>query len=202
MRLSRVILAAGLAGLIACLPARAAEDPAVEAVRGLYATYEGALKEAATDVKARAGAIGGVMAKTFDFGGMVRGAVGPKWPSFTPEQQAALTEAFGQYFTATYANRLTQAAGGKFTVKPASEARGADRVVLTEVANAEGDESQVDFLVGAGNRVQDVFLNGNVSEIAAMRTAFAEPIKTGGADGLLKFLRERTARILAAKPAP
>jgi phospholipid transport system substrate-binding protein len=202
VRLSRVILAAGLVGLLVCQPARAADDPAVETVRTLYATYETALKTSGNDVKARAAAIGEVMAKTFDFGSMVRGAVGPKWSTFTPEQQGALTDAFGQYFTATYANRLAQAAGGKFVVKPASEARGGDRVVLTEVANAEGDESQVDFLVGAGTRVQDVFLNGNVSEIAAMRTTFSEPLKTGGADGLLKFLRERTARILSAKPAP
>ena len=113
-----------------------------------------------------------------------------------------LTEAFGRYFTATYATRLAQAAGGKFTVKPQSEARGANRVVQTEVANKDGDTSQVDFLVGSGNRVQDVYLNGNVSELASLRGSFAEPLKTGGADGLLTFMRDRTTGMLAVKPAP
>lgn len=201
MRLTRALLAAALAGMLLAQPLRAAEDAAVQGVRTLYARFEVALKDGG-DAKVRAGAIGPTMAETFDFPAMIRGAVGPRWKSFTPEQQGALTEAFGHYFTATYATRLAQAAGGKFVVKPASEARGENRVVQTEVANADGEDSQVDFLVGSGNRVQDVFLNGNVSEIASMRAAFSDPLKTGGADGLLTVLRERTAKMLAAKPTP
>jgi phospholipid transport system substrate-binding protein len=133
---------------------------------------------------------------------MVRVAVGAKWKTFTPEQQGALTEAFGRYFTATYATRLAQAAGGKFTVKPQSDARGPNRVVQTEVANKDGDTSQVDFLLNPESRVQDVYLNGNVSEVASLRGSFAEPLKTGGVDGLLTFMRDRTTGMLAAKPAP
>ncbi|CAA2104417.1 hypothetical protein MBUL_02693 [Methylobacterium bullatum] len=182
--------------------ARAAEDAAVQTVRGLYASFEGALKAPETDVKSRALVIGPVLDQSMDFATMARVAVGAKWKGFTPEQQGSLTEAFKQYFTATYATRLSQAAGGKFDIKPESEARGQNRVVQTEVANAEGDASQIDYLVGSGNRIQDVYLNGNVSEIAAMRGSFADPLKGGGADGLLKFLRDRTAAMLVAKPKP
>ncbi|KQP05385.1 ABC transporter substrate-binding protein [Methylobacterium sp. Leaf93] len=182
--------------------ARAAEDAAVQTVRGLYASFEGALKAPETDVKSRALVIGPALDQSMDFATMARVAVGAKWKGFTPEQQGALTEAFKQYFTATYATRLSQAAGGKFDIKPESEARGQNRVVQTEVANADGDASQIDYLVGSGNRIQDVYLNGNVSEIAAMRGSFADPLKAGGAESLLKFLRDRTAAMLAAKPKP
>lgn len=188
--------------LLAASPAGAADDAAVQTVRGLYASFEGALKAPGTDVASRALAIGADLERSMDFPSMARVAVGAKWKGFTPEQQGALTEAFRQYFTATYATRLSQAAGGRFEVKPESEPRGQNRLVQTEVANKDGDASQVDYLVGSGSRIQDVYLNGNVSEVAAMRGTFADPLKSGGADGLLKFLRDRTAAMIAAKPKP
>jgi len=203
VRLIPVLRAGLVAGLLCVgMPARAADDPAVGAVRTLYAGFESALKGGPGDVRTRAAAIGPTLTDLVDFPAMVRVAIGPRWAGFTPEQQGALTEAFGRYFIATYATRLAQAAGGTFTVKPESEVRGPNRLVQSEAANADGDSSQVDYLVGPGNRIQDVYLNGNVSEVAALRGSFADPLKAGGADGLLEFLRERTTGMLAAKPAP
>jgi phospholipid transport system substrate-binding protein len=203
VRLIPVLRASLVAALLSLgAPAQAADDLAVGAVRTLYGSFESALKDGPGDVRTRAAAIGPTLTERMDFPAIVRVAVGPKWNGFTPEQQGALTEAFAQYFIATYATRLRQAAGGTFTVKPESEARGANRLVQSEAANADGDSSQVDYLVGPGNRIQDVYLNGNVSEVASLRGSFADPLKAGGADGLLKFLRERTAGMLTVKPAP
>ena len=204
MRLNRrTLLAAAAALAVSGTPriARAAEDPAVEPIKHLYAKFEEALKNGAGDLKSRLAIVGDTLAATFDTPAMVRTAVGPKWKTFKPEQQDALTETFGRYFVTLYANRLSQAAGGKFDIKPQSEERGPNRVVFTRVSNKDGDESDVDYVVNAGNRVQDVLLNGNVSEVASMRASFADPLK-GGADGLLKFMRERTDGMLAAKVSP
>ncbi len=204
MRLNRRTLLAAAAILAAAgTPqiVRAAEDPAVEPIKRLYAKFEEALKNGAGDLKSRLAIVGDTLAATFDTPAMVRTAVGPKWKTFKPEQQDALTETFGKYFVTLYANRLSQAAGGKFEVKPQSEARGPNRVVFTHVSNKDGDESDVDYVVNASNRVQDVLLNGNVSEVASMRASFSDPLK-GGADGLLKFMRERTDGMLAAKVSP
>ena len=180
----------------------AAGDPAVEPIRRLYAKFEEALKNGAGDLKARLAIVGDTLAATFDTASMVRTAVGPKWKSFKPEQQEALTETFGKYFVTLYANRLSQAAGGKFEIKPQSEVRGPNRVVFTRVSNMDGDDSEVDYVVNPENRVQDVLLNGNVSEVASMRAGFSDPLKSGGADGLLKFMRERTDGMLAVKVSP
>lgn len=204
MRLNRrTLLAAAAALAVSGTPhaVRAAEDPAVEPIKRLYAKFEEALKNGAGDLKSRLAIVGDTLAATFDTPAMVRTAVGPKWKTFKPEQQEALTETFGRYFVTLYANRLSQAAGGKFDIKPQSEERGPNRVVSTRVSNKDGDESDVDYVVNASNRVQDVLLNGNVSEVASMRASFADPLK-GGADGLLKFMRDRTDGMLAAKVSP
>jgi phospholipid transport system substrate-binding protein len=207
-RLAAALIAAPLIGaplalpLVVPVPAWAADDPAVQTVRDLYAAFAAALKDGPGPLPARVEAVGPAIEKAFDFPAMTRIAVGAKWSSFTPEQQAAVTAAFKRSLTVTYANRLARAAGGKFDVTPKVEERGAQRVVPTRVTAADGDDSAVDFVVNADNRIQDVLLNGDVSEIAAQRTALSGPLKSGGADGAVKFLRARADGMLAAKPTP
>ncbi|ONF48602.1 MlaC/ttg2D family ABC transporter substrate-binding protein [Methylobacterium radiotolerans] len=207
MRLTRRLAAALVAApliltLLVPAPSRAADDPAVQTVRDLYAAFSAALKDGPGPLPARVEAVGPALDKAFDFPAMTRIAVGSKWSSFTPEQQAAVIDAFKRSLTVTYANRLARAAGGKFDVTPKVEERGAQRVVPTRVTAADGDDSAVDFVVNADNRIQDVLLNGDVSEIAAQRNALSAPLKSGGADGVVKFLRARTDGMLAAKPTP
>lgn len=200
MRLIRGLSAAAL--LLLAGSAYAADEPAVQTVQDLYAAFAAAVKSGAGPLPARVEAVGPAMDKAFDFPAMARIAVGAKWSGFTPEQQNAVTEAFKRGLTVTYANRLARAAGGKFEVTPKVETRGGQRVVPTHVTAADGDESEVDFVVNAGNRIQDVLLNGDVSEVAAQRNALSAPLKSGGADGAVKFLRQRADGILSAKPAP
>ncbi|KIU36669.1 toluene tolerance protein [Methylobacterium radiotolerans] len=207
MRLTRRLAAALVAApliltLLVPAPSRAADDPAVQTVRDLYAAFSAALKDGPGPLPARVEAVGPALDKAFDFPAMTRIAVGSKWSSFTPEQQAAVIDAFKRSLTVTYANRLARAAGGKFDVTPKVEERGAQRVVPTRVTAADGDDSAVDFVVNADNRIQDVLLNGDVSEIAAQRNALSAPLKSGGADGVVKFLRARTDGMLAAKSTP
>lgn len=182
-------------------PARAADEPALATVRKVYARFEETVRGGVPPLPERVAAVGPVLEETFDFPAMVKLAVGQPWAGFTPEQQAAITEAFRRNFITTYANRLKQAAGGKFEVQSA-EPRNGGSLVQTRVTTPDGDESQIDFVLSAENKVTDVLLNGNVSEVAGQRTSFSQPLKAGGADGLLTFLRQRTEGMLAAKPTP
>jgi phospholipid transport system substrate-binding protein len=202
-RLAAALIAAPLAlSWLVPVSSWAADDPAVQTVRDLYAAFAAALKDGPGPLPARVEAVGPALDKAFDFPAMTRIAVGAKWSSFTPEQQAAVIDAFKRSLTVTYANRLARAAGGKFDVTPKVEERGAQRVVPTRVTAADGDDSAVDFVVNGDNRIQDVLLNGDVSEIAAQRNALSAPLKAGGADGVVKFLRQRADGMLAAKPTP
>jgi phospholipid transport system substrate-binding protein len=203
VRLTRRLAAALIAApLIVPAPSWAADDPAVQTVRDLYAAFSAALKDGPGPLPARVEAVAPAIDKAFDFPAMTRIAVGSKWSSFTPEQQAAVIEAFKRSLTVTYANRLARAAGGKFDVTPKVEERGAQRVVASRVTASDGDDSEVDFVVNASNRIQDVLLNGDVSEVAAQRNALSAPLKAGGAEAVVKFLRQRADGMLAAKPTP
>lgn len=182
-------------------PASAGDEAAIQAVKDLYSSFAAAVKDGPGALPARVEAVTPAIDKAFDFSAMARLAIGSKWSGLTPEQQAAVTKALKRSLTVTYANRLSQAAGGKFEVTPKIETRGAQRVVPTKVTTAGGDDSAVDFVVNADDRVQDILLNGDVSEIAAQRTMLSKPLASGGADGVVKFLNERADGMLAAKPA-
>lgn len=197
----RFAVALALAPLLAS-PAFAGDETAIQNVRDLYAAFSAAVKDGAGPLPARVEAVSPVVDKVFDFPAMARIAVGMKWSGFTPEQQDAVIKALKRSLTVTYANRLSQAAGGKFEVMPKVEARGSQRVVPTKVTTASDDDSAVDFVVNAEDKVQDVLLNGDVSEMAAQRTMLSKPLASGGADGVVKFLDDRAEGMLAPKDAP
>ena len=55
---------------------------------------------------------------------------------------------------------------------------------------------QINYLV-RGGRIVDVYFNGTVSDLATRRDEFASILAGGGgADALVKTLRERTDRLL------
>jgi phospholipid transport system substrate-binding protein len=53
----------------------------------------------------------------------------------------------------------------------------------------------INYLV-RGERVIDIYLNGTISDLATRRDEFASIIASGGADGLIKKLRDRTETLL------
>lgn len=53
----------------------------------------------------------------------------------------------------------------------------------------------INYLV-RGERVIDIYLNGTISDLATRRDEFASIIASGGADGLIKKLRDRTRTLL------
>jgi phospholipid transport system substrate-binding protein len=140
---------------------------------------------------------GPAMISTFDFATMTRLAVGPPWRSFTPAQQAAVREAFTQFIVADYASQINDYSGESLIVDPQTspEARGGGEIVKTKVLQPGGRTVTINYLVRNG-RIIDVYFNGTVSDLATRRDEFASTIASGGADGLIKRLQERTQNLL------
>jgi phospholipid transport system substrate-binding protein len=129
---------------------------------------------------------------------MTRLAVGQAWKSFSPSQQAEAREAFTRFIVADYAAQIKDYSGESFVVDPQTtpETRGGGEIVKTKLVQPGGRVVNINYLV-RGGRVIDVYLNGTISDLATRRDEFASIIASGGADGLIKRLQERTQSLLS-----
>lgn len=137
------------------------------------------------------------ISSAFDLPTMTRLAVGPAWQSFSPAQQAAVRDAFAKFIIADYASQIKDYSGESFVVDPQSvpEPRGGGEIVKTRLLQPGGRTVSINYLV-RGGRVLDVYLNGTISDLATRRDEFASIIASGGADGLIKRLHDRTQKLL------
>src|SRR5262252_3866429 len=138
-----------------------------------------------------------VFAAVFDIPTMTRLAVGPPWRGFSPEQQAAVRDAFARFIIAQYASQIKDYSGESFVVdpQPVPEARGGGEIVKTKLLQPGGRTVNINYLV-RGERVVDIYLNGTISDLALRRDEFSSIIAAGGADALIKRLRDRTDKLL------
>ena len=148
-------------------------------------------------VRERDKRFGPAITGAFDLATMTRLAVGPAWRNFSPEQKAAVQEAFTRFIVADYASQIKDYSGESFVVDPQTtpEARGGGEIVKTKLLQPGGRTVIINYLV-RGGRVIDVYLNGTISDLATRRDEFGSLIASGGAEGLIKRLQERTQSLL------
>jgi len=75
------------------------------------------------------------------------------------------------------------------------ETRGGGEVVKTKLVQRDGRTVSINYLVRR-ERVVDIYLNGTISDLATRRDEFASIIASGGADGLINRLNNRTETLL------
>jgi len=198
MRIVRLALATALIFLGAAALQAQSLSPAARRIESYYQQLLPTIQQAGRlSVRERDRRFWPVITSAFDFGTMTRIAVGPAWSSFSPAQQSAVRDAFAHFLVADYASQVSDYSGESFVVEPQTspESRGGGEIVRTKLVQSGGRTVPVDYLV-RGGRVVDVYLNGTVSDLATRRDEFASVIASGGADALLKRLRERTQALL------
>jgi phospholipid transport system substrate-binding protein len=197
----RALFAFLLVLLSAACFAQQASDP-VARVKSFYATLLDTMKEAKKlGVAGRYKKLEPAIIATYDLPAMTRIAVGPQWTTLTSEQQSALIAAFTRMTIATYASRFDGYDGEHFEVEPAVTERGADRIVKSRIVPKSGEATSLNYLLrssGGDWKVVDVYLSGTISELATRRSEFSAILKSGGADALVKSLRERGDKMLGS----
>ncbi len=195
---------AAMMALVLCgpIPPRAQQfDPAARHIQSYYQQLLPTLKEAGRlSVRERDRRFTPAITSAFDFATMARLATGAAWSSFSGGQQAAVREAFARFLIADYASEVTDYSGESFAVDPRTspESRGGGEIVKTKLIQPGGRTVTINYLV-RGGRVIDVYLNGTVSDLATRRDEFASILAGGGgADALVKKLRERTETLLGS----
>ncbi len=187
---------------LSAIPSQAeAQSAAARRIEAYYSQLMPTLKAAGSlSVGERDRRFGPAIRSAFDFGTMAKLASGPAWSKFSGAQQAAVREAFARFLVADYAHQVTDYSGESFVVDPQTspEARGGGEIVRTKLLQPGGRTVQINYLV-RGGRVVDVYLNGTVSDLATRRDEFASILAGGGgADALVKTLRERTESLLTS----
>lgn len=201
--LSRRRLLAASAAFLALSSVRARAqslDPAPACIQAFYEVLLTCMKQAKDlGLQGRFEKLAPAVDRTFDLATMTRVACGPTWAKLPADQQQALVAAFGRMTAATYASQFNDFNGQQFVVDPATTPRNADLIVHTQLVPAEGDPVTLNYLMrGTGSdwRIEDVYLDGTISQLAVRRSEFTAILSSGGADGLLSKLQSQSDGLL------
>jgi phospholipid transport system substrate-binding protein len=174
-----------------------------ETVQGLYDVLLNTMKNGRTlGQSGRFAQIYPVIRRSFDIVSMARLSVGSSWAGLNEPQRRQVTESFGRYVSAIYADRFDSYAGQKLEVMGEQPAP-SGVVVRSQIIKASGEPVKVDYMMhrsGEGWLISDIYLDGAISEVATRRSEFAAILKNEGIDGLIAALN-RKADILTGTTA-
>lgn len=159
------------------------------AIRSFYSALEKSMKAGGT-AQSRFTALKPVIEKTFDLPEMSKAAVGPAWDKLSDEQRSAITAAFSDFTVAQFAKLFD-----KYTDETFEVGKSAGGVVESKISS--GSKATSISYKMSGGRIQDVYLNKTISEIASRRAEFTAVLGSGGPPQLIKTLKDRTAKLLA-----
>lgn len=184
---------AGFAAMVA-LPA-AAQVPEVEPISALNAGLLQVMKEGKPVPFARRYAeLLPIVRATFDLARMDQLAIGFYWDTLPAAQRQRLASLFEAYTVASYVSNFDSYSGEAFVISPQTRAVGAERVVKTTIVHTDGDRDRIDYvmaLVGGQWKVEDVLLDGTISQLAVQRSEFFDLVAPGDASQLIGKLASK-----------
>jgi phospholipid transport system substrate-binding protein len=194
-----MLAAAPALTVMATQPAQAqAADPAVAQVQGFYDVLLASMKSGGS-AKSRYEKLKPVVEKAFDLPAMTATAVGPTWATTSDGDKKALIEAFSRMTIANYAKSFDSYGGEKFTVEPASITRGSDHFVKSSLKTSK-ETIAFNYRMhqeGSDWKITDVYLAGNISQMAQKRSDFAATLASGGPQGLAKRINALADQMLS-----
>ena len=187
--MNRVLKAISVLPLFAIVPAQAqAPDPAAVTVQNFYDGLTASMKTSG-GAKSRYDKLKPAVEQDFDLTGMTALSVGPGWATISAGDQKALVDAFERMTVANYARNFDSYNGEKFIVDDEVSQRGMDKFVKSTMRPSSGAPIAFNYRlhqVGSSWKVVDVYLAGNISQIAQKRADFATTLTASGPQGLAK----------------
>lgn len=136
----------------------------------------------------------------FNFMRMTALAMGINWRKATPEQQKLLVEEFRTLLVRTYSTALSAYRNQTIEFKPLrAQPNDTDVMVRSEVRQSGTEPVSIDYSMektAADWKVYDVAVGG-VSLVTTYRDTFANEVRTGGIDGLIKSLTDKNRQLAA-----
>src|SRR5215831_17002220 len=178
---------AGLGALLALLiptdEAAAMPTNGGDAVQSFYEALLSAMKNGPTlGQTGRFAQLQPIIQRTFDIHAMTQLSVGFYWTGLTDAQRQQVTESFGRYIAATYADRFDNYTGQRLEVT-GEQSAATGLMVRSQIVKANGEPVNLDYVMhpsGDGWRIADIYLDGAISEVATRRSEFSSILKREG----------------------
>src|SRR5436190_18951819 len=187
-------LVGGLGLGILSYPVHAAPSSGGDTVKGLYDALLSTMKNGRIlGQSGRFAQLDPVIRRSFDIASMARLSIGSSWAGLSESRRQQITESFGRYISAIYADRFDSYAGQQLEVtgeQPASSGV----MVRSQIIKASGEPVKVDYMMrrnGDGWLISDIYLDGAISEVATRRSEFAAILRSDGIDGLVAALNRK-----------
>ncbi|CAG0984926.1 Intermembrane phospholipid transport system binding protein MlaC [Rhodocyclaceae bacterium] len=130
----------------------------------------------------------------FNFTRMTQLAMARDWRQATPAQQKTLVDEFRTLLVRTYSKALTEYKNQTIEYKPFKmQAADTDVKVRTDIKQPGGKPIQLDYYLEKQNpgwKVYDIEVGG-ISLVTNYRESFAQEVRNGGIDGLIKSLQTK-----------
>ena len=172
--------------------ASASSDPAARQVDAFHAALLDTMKRAKElGVQGRYNRLQPAVDAAFDFAAMTQMIVGPSWASISAADRKSISMHSAARPSPTTPRISMAIAGSSSLPARRCRTRGGDKIVSTQMT-APG-KAPVPFIYrldGAhgGWKIDDIYLDGFVSEVATRRSDFASTLKSGGAPALVQKL--------------
>lgn len=134
----------------------------------------------------------------FDFARMTALATGVGWRGATPAQQGLLVDQFRTLLVRTYSTALTKYTNQTLEFQPERRSEDGRKALVRSLLKQPGAPAlTIDYRMSetpGGWKIYDVAIDG-VSLVTTYRDSFADEVRKGGIDGLVKMLTDKNAAL-------
>jgi len=180
------------------LPATAAEgDPAAPVHKLCDALIEAMKEGDKLGIQARENKLRPVVDTAYDMSAVTRTTLGTAANKLSPEDLQKLSDAYGRFSVATYADQFAKFGGEHFEIgEPHPGAIAGTMVVPSVIVGGDGSRTEIDYVMHEANGgwgITDVLFNGTISQVAVRRSEFVPIYRQNGLQALVDLLDQKTA---------
>jgi phospholipid transport system substrate-binding protein len=176
-------------------------DPAVREIKAFYATLVDTMKRGKElGLEGRFRELKQATESAFDLSEMTRLSVGPSWTRIPEPDRKALVEAVERLTLVNYAKNFSHFSGEQFVVEPDAKPRSDDKIVVSKLVGTDGTAVPFNYRmhpVDGHWKIVDIYLNGNISQLALRRADFSATVQKLGPSGLVEKLNDMVDKQMA-----
>ncbi len=195
--LRRGVVAAAILLCASAGVARAATDSPRAVVEALTNAVMNVLADKGTSTDVKREKIEDLVYRNVDFDTVARLILARNWQDFSPDQKQQFIQEFKKHLSVTYGKSVDSYKNERVVITGDREEARGDWTVQTKILRGGPDDILVDYRLrktkeGAW-RIIDVIIE-RVSLVASFRSQIQEAMSHGGADNVIKLLRDKNAR--------